>query len=164
MTKSAKFSAITPISLDSKDVEIIKILEEEGRIPILNLARRVKLSHETVRYRINKLIKNGVIEKFTVSVNKNKLGYNIYAVIMISTWNYTQKEWEEFLKYLMDHPNIIAIEKITGNYDLKIAFYTRNSDEFESVSHIIKTKYSKIIKDWQSFIFTRLYKWKELPM
>jgi DNA-binding Lrp family transcriptional regulator len=109
-------------------------------------------------------VKNGVIEKFTISVNKNKLGYNIYAVIMISTWNYTQKEWEEFLKYLMEHPNIIAVEKITGNYDLKIAFYTKNSDEFESVSHSIKTKYSKIIKDWQSFIFTRLYKWKELPM
>ena len=164
MTKKAKNPEIAPISIDSKDVEIIKILEEEGRIPILNLARRVKLSHETVRYRINKLVKNGVIEKFTVSINKSKLGYSIYAVIMISTWNYTQKEWEDFLKYLMDHPNIIAIEKITGNYDLKIAFWTKNSDEFESVSHNIKTRYSKIIKDWQSFIFTRLYKWKELPM
>jgi len=63
----------------------------------------------------------------------------------------------------MDYPNIIAIEKITGNYDLKIAFWVKDSDEFESVSHSIKTRYSKIIKDWQSFIFTRLYKWKELP-
>jgi len=162
MAKKLKNSEIVPI--DKKDIEIIRILEDDSRISILELGRKVKLSHETVRYRINKLVKKGIIEKFTVSINKNKLGYNIYAVIMISTWNYTQKEWEEFLKYLMDHPNIIAIEKITGNYDLKIAFWTKNSDEFESVSHNIKTKYSKIIKDWQSFIFTRLYKWKELPL
>ena len=162
MTKKSKFSEIVPI--DKKDIEIIRILEEDSRMSIMEIGRKVKLSHETVRYRINKLVKKGIIEKFTVSINKNKLGYNIYAVIMISTWNYSQKEWEEFLKYLMDHPNIIAIEKITGNYDLKIAFWTKDSDEFESVSHSIKTKYSKIIKDWQSFIFTRLYKWKELPM
>ncbi|HIH31795.1 TPA: Lrp/AsnC family transcriptional regulator [Candidatus Woesearchaeota archaeon] len=151
------------MQIDKKDIEIIKILEEDSRMSILELGRKVKLSHETVRYRINKLVKKGIIEKFTVSVNKNKLGFNIYAVIMISTWNYTQKEWGDFLKYLMDYPNIIAIEKITGNYDLKIAFWVKDSDEFESVSHSIKTRYSKIIKDWQSFIFTRLYKWKELP-
>jgi len=151
------------MQIDKKDIEIIKILEEDSRMSILELGRKVKLSHETVRYRINKLVKKGIIEKFTVSVNKNKLGFNIYAVIMISTWNYTQKEWGDFLKYLKDYPNIIAIEKITGNYDLKIAFWVKDSDEFESVSHSIKTRYSKIIKDWQSFIFTRLYKWKELP-
>jgi Lrp/AsnC family leucine-responsive transcriptional regulator len=162
MAKKSKNSEIMQV-IDKKDIEIIKILEENSRMSILELGRKVKLSHETVRYRINKLVKNGIIEKFTVSINKSKLGYNIYAVIMISTWNYTQKEWEEFLGYLMAHPNIIAIEKITGNYDLKIAFWTRNSDEFESVSHLIKTKHSKIIKDWQSFIFTRLYKWKEMP-
>ena len=163
MTKKQKNSEITQI-IDKKDIEIIRLLEEDSRMSILEIGRKVKLSHETVRYRINKLVKNGIIEKFTVSINKNKLGYTIYAVIMLSTWNYTQKEWEEFLKYLMEYPNIIAIEKITGTYDLKIAFWTKNSDEFENISHTIKTRYSKIIKDWQSFIFTRLYKWKELPL
>jgi DNA-binding Lrp family transcriptional regulator len=149
--------------IDKKDIEIIRILEEDGRISLLELGRKVKLSHETVRYRLNKLVKSGIIEKFTVSIDKRKLGYEIYAVIMISTWNYTEDEWKKFLSYLMENKNIIAVEKITGNYDLKIAFWVKDSEEFDFLSQTIKTKFSKIIKDWQTFIFTRLYKWKELP-
>jgi len=151
------------IQIDKKDIEIIKILEEDGRIPILELAKRVKLSHETVRYRLNKLIKSGVIEKFIVRINKKKLGYSIYAVIMISTWNYTKEDWNEFLTYLMEHKNIVSVEKITGNYDLKIAFWAKNPEECDTISHSIKTKFSRIIKNWHSFIFTKQYKWKELP-
>ncbi|MFH1331676.1 MAG: winged helix-turn-helix transcriptional regulator, partial [archaeon] len=71
------------VQIDKKNIEIIKILEEDGRIPILGLAKKVKLSHETVRYRLKKLIRQGVIEKFIVRINKKKLGYEIYAVIMI---------------------------------------------------------------------------------
>jgi DNA-binding Lrp family transcriptional regulator len=138
-------------------------LEENARIPITELAKKVKLSHETVRYRLNKLIKSGIIEKFIVRINKKKLGYNIYAVIMIATWNYSEKEWNEFFEYLMKHKNIVSVEKITGNYDLKISFWAKDSEEFDWISHTIKTKFSKIIKDWQTFIFTKQYKWKELP-
>ncbi|MFQ6010343.1 MAG: Lrp/AsnC family transcriptional regulator [Candidatus Aenigmatarchaeota archaeon] len=151
------------VRIDKKDIEIIKILEENGRIPILKLAKKVKLSHETVRYRLNKLIKTGVIEKFIVRINKKKLGYNIYAVIMIATWNYTKDEWDEFFEYLIKHKNIVSVEKITGNYDLKIATWAKDPENFDLISHSIKTKFSKIIKDWQTFIFTRQYKWKELP-
>ena len=151
------------VKIDKRNIELIKLLEVDGRISILELAKKMKLSHETVRYRLNKLIKNGVIEKFIVRINKKKLGYNIYAVIMIATWNYTKDEWDEFLKYLTDHKNIVSVEKITGNYDLKISFWSRDTEEFDFISHSIKTKFSKIIKNWQSFIFTKQYKWKELP-
>jgi len=161
MAKKSKNYEIYPI--DNKDAEIIKILEDDGRISVLELAKKVKLSHETVRYRINKLVRKGVIEKFTVSIDKKKLGYNLYAVIMIAIWNYTPAEWEEFINYLLKHNSIIAVEKITGDYDLKIAMWTKDSEELDMISHTIKTKFSKIIKSWQSFIFTKQYKWKELP-
>ena len=151
-------------NIDAKDIEILRILEDDARISVLELARKVKLSHETVRYRIGKLVKKGIIEKFTISVDKRKLGFNIYAVVMISTWNYSKEEWEAFFNHLMAHRQVIAIEKITGDYDLKIAFWTRTSEEFDDITHSIKTRFSKIIKGWQSFIFTKMYKWKELPM
>ncbi|MFH1365365.1 MAG: Lrp/AsnC family transcriptional regulator [archaeon] len=159
--KNKEFSGNCKI--DKKDIEIIRILEKNSRISILNLAKKINLSHETVRYRINKLKKMGVIENFTISVNKRKLGYEIYAVIMISTWNYTEEKWKKFLDYLIENKNIIAIEKITGNYDLKIAFWAKDSEEFDKITQEIKTKFSGIIKEWQTFIFTKLIKWEELP-
>ena len=148
--------------LDKKDREIIKILEEEGRIPIIELAKRVALSHETVRYRINKLKKKGIIEKFIVRINKKKLGYNIFAVIMIS-FTGTQQEWEDFLNDMIENEKITAVEKISGKYDLKIAFWSHSSEEMDYTCHKIKTEFAKNIKNWETFIFTRTYKWKELP-
>ncbi|MFH1510354.1 MAG: Lrp/AsnC family transcriptional regulator [Candidatus Woesearchaeota archaeon] len=161
MKKSDKFSG--NFKIDKKDIEIIKVLEEEGRIPVLELAKRVSLSHETTRYRINKMMKSGVIEKFIVRINKHKLGYNIYAVIMIATWNYTQQDWDAFFKHLMEHKSIVSVEKITGKYDIKIAFWAKDAEDLDSISHSVKTRFSKMIKDWESFIFTKQYKWKELP-
>ena len=151
------------LRMDNKDIEIIKIMENDARISILELSKRVKLSHDTVRYRLNKLIKQGIIEKFIVRVNKKKLGYNLYAVIMISLWNYSQNEWDNFLKFLMENPKIVAIEKVSGDFDLKIAFWAKDSEEMDQVALSIKISYPKIIKNWHSFIFTKLYKWKELP-
>jgi len=151
------------VEIDKKDIEILKILEEDGRIPFLELGKKVNLSHETVRYRVNKLVKNGVIKKFSVRIDKRKLGYDIYGVILVTTGNYTQEEWDEFFDHLMKHPNIVNVEKVTGNYDLKFAFLTKNAQEFDLISHSIKIEFSKIIKNWESFIFTNRFKGKELP-
>ncbi len=161
MKKFPKNSEICRI--DKKDIEILRILEEDARTPLTEIARKVKLSHETVRYRLRKLVKSGVIEKFTIRIDKKKLGYNFYAVIMIATWNCTKEKWEEFFDYLLKHKNVVSVEKITGNYDVKISFWARDSEEFDSISHSIKMRFSKIIKDWKSFVFVKQYKWKELP-
>lgn len=151
------------VQIDKKDIEIIKHLEDDGRMSILKLAKKVNLSHETVRYRLNKLKKSGVIKKFIVRVDKRKLGFMICAIIMVSLWNYTKEDWEKFLNYLQNEPSIYAVEKVTGDFDLKFAFWSRTPEEMDTISSDIKTKFSRIIKDWNSFIFTKEYKWKELP-
>ncbi len=161
MKKSFKFSE--KVQIDNKDIEIIKILEKDGRIPILELAKKVKLSHETVRYRLNKLIKKGVIEKFMVTIDHRKLGYNITAIIMMSLWNYGKEDWQGFLDYLMKNNNVIAVTKVTGDYDLKIAIMAKDTEHFDILAQEIKVKYSNMIKDWQTFIFTKEYKWREIP-
>ena len=149
--------------VSAKDIEIIRILENEGRMPLLSVAKKVSLSHETVRYKINRLLKAGVIQKFTVRINKRVLGYQIYGVVLIAISNYTKEHWDEFFNFLMQHPNIVNVEKVTGNYDLKFAFWAKDTEDFDHISHAIKTRFSKIIKDWNSFIFTNRFKTKELP-
>ncbi len=149
--------------ISSKDIEIIRILENDGRMPLLKLAKKIGLSHETVRYKINRLLKAGVIQKFTVRVNKRALGYQIYGVVLIAISNYTKENWDEFFNFLMQHPNIVNVEKVTGNYDLKFAFWAKDTEDFDRISHAIKTRFSGIIKDWNSFIFTNRFKTKELP-
>lgn len=149
--------------LDERDRKILKILDGEGRIPITELADRLDLSHETVRYRLKKLKDKGVIEKYIVRVNQKKLGYEILAVIMLS-YRGSDEEWQELFDYLMERKEVISVAKVTGEYDLKIAVMSQSTEEFDEVSHEIKTSFSNIIREWETFIFVEEYKWKELPI
>jgi DNA-binding Lrp family transcriptional regulator len=53
--------------LDETDKKILSILHEEGRISYTDLGKRVGLSRVAVQTRINNLIEEGIIEKFTAS-------------------------------------------------------------------------------------------------
>jgi len=63
----------------------------------------------------------------------------------------------------MERPHIVSVKKLTGKYDLKIAFWARDPEELDAFPHEIKSDFSRIIKEWETFIFTKVYKWKELP-
>lgn len=150
-------------NIDPKDIDILRILQEEGRIPILELGKRVKLSHETVRYRLRKLEQKKIIKKYTVLLDQELLGYPLYSLVLVSLGYYTAAEWDQFREYLVHHPQVTAVEKITGTYDLLFVFQSQNTEQFDVISHTIKTQFSKIIKDWQTLIITKEFKWKELP-
>lgn len=149
--------------LDERDKKILKTLDGEARIPITELAERLDLSHEAVRYRVRKLEDRGVIEKYIAKIDYKKLGYDILAVIMLS-YRGSEKKWNELFNYLMEKKEVITVAKVTGEYDLKIAVMSKSTEDFDKVSHKIKTKFSNIIKKWETFIFVEECKWKELPI
>ncbi|WP_265104655.1 MULTISPECIES: Lrp/AsnC family transcriptional regulator [Bacillus] len=63
--------------LDETDKKILSILHEEGRISYTDLGKRVGLSRVAVQTRINNLIEEGIIEKFTAVINPVKVGIHV---------------------------------------------------------------------------------------
>ena len=64
--------------VDEKDFEILKILDKNCRISYSKIAEKVNLPLRNVSNRIDKLIKENVIERFTVQFNYNSLGFRHY--------------------------------------------------------------------------------------
>lgn len=69
-------------SLDTVDCELIRLLQQDGRIPNTVLAKKIGVSEATVRSRLNRLIKDEVIQIVAVS-NPMKLGFEIVGIIRI---------------------------------------------------------------------------------
>ena len=69
--------------LDDKDREIIRLLEENSRYSIREIAGKVGLSHMAVYKRIKKLVDMGVIKKFSIIVDPSNLGYSCAYYIMV---------------------------------------------------------------------------------
>ena len=55
--------------LDKHDIEILKILRENARKSISEIAKELKISRPTVKAKIDRLIKEGIIKKFTIEIS-----------------------------------------------------------------------------------------------
>lgn len=69
--------------LDDKDREIIRLLEENSRYSVREIANKVGLSHMAVYKRIRKLVDMGVIKRFSIVVDPSNLGYSCAYYIMV---------------------------------------------------------------------------------
>jgi len=67
--------------LDTKDRQILALLEQDGRRSSSEIARLTSLSAPTVAERIARLRDIGVIQGFTVKINPAKVGLPISAII-----------------------------------------------------------------------------------
>lgn len=69
------------LSLDLKDLEIIKLLQKDARIPILDISRKLGMSRPSITGRIEKLQNEGIIRGFTVVINRSAVLNHILLLI-----------------------------------------------------------------------------------
>ena len=61
--------------LDNKDLHLLSVLDWNARMPITQIAKRVQLNKDVVRYRIKNLEEQGIIKGYYSLIDLNKLGY-----------------------------------------------------------------------------------------
>lgn len=151
------------IELDKKDVEILKILDRNARLPISKISRKVGLSRDAIKYRIEKLIKNKVILKFTTVVNPPKFGFENISWVFIALGNVTEKKENEFIQFLTAHPNITYVASVGGRWDYKIEITARNPGHYDEILKSVRRKFSDIIKECESVPLLKEYKMSYFP-
>lgn len=95
--------------LDEKDSMILKHLLENGRLSHAELGRFVNLTRAAVRERVNSLIEQGIIDKFTVIVNPLKAGKSMSVYFNIDV------QWD-LLETVAE--TLLADEEITSVYQM----------------------------------------------
>ena len=116
--------------MDRTDEEILEILEEDGRVSFTEVAEKVDVSEGTVRNRIEKMQKSGVIEKFTVETSTE----GSKAVVMVELE--TGRDIEEVLN---DFPEGITILEVAGDYDLVLRIERKSNREINSILDTIRS-------------------------
>lgn len=70
-------------SLDDTDLEILRLLLEDGRRPYSEIADRVDLSPPTVSDRVDRLEEAGVVRRFTVDVDRSTLAEGVPVLVTL---------------------------------------------------------------------------------
>ena len=68
------------MKLDKKDLSIIKVLKQNSRLPIRDIAKKTGTRPSTVHERVKKLVRGGVIEKFTLKVDNKAVNESFIYV------------------------------------------------------------------------------------
>ena len=122
------------MKLDSKDLKIISALKENARLPIRDIAKKTQLRPSTVHLRIQRLIKNKIIEKFTLKLNNEAVGEDFIVFMYITTS-------EDLPKTFFNNSHIKEAFGITGEYDLLLKLKFKDIAEFNSyIINLRKTK------------------------
>jgi len=120
---------------DCTDWEIIALLNEDGRMPSTEIARRLgHVSARTVTNRINALTEKGYI-KVRAIVNPVPVGYNVMADVFIEV---EPGRVREVAKKTAEFPQVTYVACATGATDVSISLRVRSIEElFDFVSEKI---------------------------
>ena len=128
--------------IDALDIELLKQLLEDGRQTSKELALKLKAHKDTVRKRISNLIRKGVIERFTITINQGKLAELYPSIWRVIFSVVVLRDRDAFIKELFDHQNVVEIDEASpaAIHDIIVHAQFRNTNEFDEFAHYLKSK------------------------
>ena len=111
--------------MDKKDEKILEYLEENGRAPFTDISEKIGVSEGTVRNRVQKMQEEGVIEKFTVEINREK---NIKAFVTVDIS--TEREFDYVINQFTDD---VEVFELAGDTDLLVKISGENSGQINEI-------------------------------
>ena len=149
-------------NLDKKDKDILKLMSQNARKSVLEIARKLNTTGDIVRYRIKKLEKEGIISGYTVQLDYEKVNLLRYSVFF-SLHRIDQKVEERMLAFAKIHNNIIFIMTLIGSYDLSLELEVFSHRELQETIKKFREKFSENIRDFEIIFNTYEYKYNYFP-
>jgi Lrp/AsnC family transcriptional regulator, regulator for asnA, asnC and gidA len=124
-------------------MKILRILRKDSSIPIVEIAKKIGISDATVHLRIKHLIAAGIINKFTISVDNDRLGYTHVAFIGV---NVVPGCTAEVTKYLTGLHEILELHEMLSRFDLLLKLRARSLDEMRDIVVNKVRKFPRIVE------------------
>ncbi|MEM6966999.1 MAG: Lrp/AsnC family transcriptional regulator [Bacteroidota bacterium] len=117
--------------LDPFDIRIINELTADARIPLIQLAKKLKVSNTLIHQRIKKLKEEGILTKASYHLDPWKLGYqtSAYCQVMLTDSKLHRKVETELEKI----PELVECVNIAGRYALMVKIFARNNRHLRDI-------------------------------
>ena len=117
--------------VDDTDLQIISILTFDAKTPYTELGERIGVSAGTVHGRIKKMIDLGIINGSKLSVDYNRLGFDICAFLGI--YLRESSMYDAASKALKKIPEVVESHYTTGVYSIFVKILCRDTDHLRAV-------------------------------
>jgi Lrp/AsnC family transcriptional regulator, regulator for asnA, asnC and gidA len=150
----------TEVETDDYDRQLLNLIAENARIPLVDLARELNCSTQMVNNRLKTLIKKGIIQAFRVGIDISKLGLKPYK-IDVYLKEHTQRK--AIIDYIKNNPNLVFIGTSAGVSDLELEPDLKDSDMIHNMLEDINVKFPGAIRKYDYFSVQQVHKYRWMP-
>ncbi|MFH0834890.1 MAG: AsnC family transcriptional regulator, partial [Candidatus Micrarchaeota archaeon] len=131
--------------MDRRDREILFELDSDSRQPYARIAKKLRMSKENVKYRVNRLLELGLIDSFYAFSDLPQMGFQFFKAYVRLGGAGRAKE-EEYFAFLRSHPKVVYSARCVGRYDSLFNALVRDPEEFNELLHEIQQRFGKEIR------------------
>jgi len=153
-----KEESATHVTLDQKDLAILKLLQQNARITVKEISDKVHLSTTPVYERIKWMEETGVIRQYATLVDHSKIKKGLMVIVYVSLKQHNKTAGAKFIKSVNEMDEVIECYNISGEFDfmLKVAvedmnayynFHVNKLSESENIGNVQSVFVMGVIKD-----------------
>jgi Lrp/AsnC family transcriptional regulator for asnA, asnC and gidA len=116
--------------IDDLDLKILSELAQDASISVPKLSKKISVNASVVYSRIKRLVKRGLIKKFTIVINDEALGFGVKALTGI---NMDSKLRDNVLNELFKIHEVREVAEVTGRFDILVTMTSRSLDEMHQL-------------------------------
>jgi Lrp/AsnC family transcriptional regulator, leucine-responsive regulatory protein len=146
-----------PVPLDEKDRLILRLLQQNAKITVREIATNVHLSTTPVHERIKRMEDTGVISQYTTLVDYTKVRKGLMVICYISLKEHNKKSGAKFIKTIHELTEVIECYNISGEFDFMLKVMVENMDAYydfhvnklgqlENIGHMQSTFVMGVVK------------------
>ena len=148
----------TITELDRIDRRILNVLQKDGRIANVELARRVNLTPTPCLERVKRLEKDGFITEYVALIDPVKANAALCAYIEIQLVSSTTEAFRRFNQEMLDLPEVQECQMVAGGFDYLIKIRVADMQHYQrflgeklsSIRDISQTHTYVVIQDVKS--------------
>ncbi len=162
--KSNKEKAATlQVALDAKDIEILKLLQQNARITVKEISETIHLSTTPVHERVKRLEQSGIITRYAAILDAATLGRKLMVICHVSLREHNKIAGSKFIKSILDMSEVLECYSISGEFDflLKVLttdmeayydFHVNKLSQIENVGKVQSTFVMGVVKQTQELL------------
>ncbi|HZF63714.1 MAG TPA: Lrp/AsnC family transcriptional regulator [Chitinophagaceae bacterium] len=128
MSKASKKEETT--SLDTKDLEILKLLQQNARSTVKEIAEKIHLSTTPVHERIKRMEETGVIRQYATLVDGAKVKKGLMVICYVSLKEHSKNAGLKFIKAIQEMNEVVECYNISGEFDFMLKVVAENMDAY----------------------------------
>ncbi|PIT84065.1 hypothetical protein COU37_05405 [Candidatus Micrarchaeota archaeon CG10_big_fil_rev_8_21_14_0_10_45_29] len=140
------------MELTSADKKILALLDCNARMPLSEVGKRARIAKETVKYRISKMQKAGILRGFYAIVDHSKLGL-ASARIYFRLKDFGEGDEKKLAEFMLKDPHCWGLFQTSGPHHMVAVIKAKDAWEMGEFAESIRKNFWKIIEYAQISIF-----------